>query len=70
MTTGVVASESDSIVSMQSAPPTNYLLKCQKLPPQKTQNEMEYMCKDDINNTLSEINKNLVLRVKVYLRKL
>ena len=35
------------IVSMQSAPPTNYLLKCQKLPPQKTQNEMEYMCKDD-----------------------
>ena len=42
-----IASESDSIVSMQSASPINYLLKCQKLPPQKTQNEMEYMSKDD-----------------------
>ena len=50
VTTRVVASESDSIVffvSMQSASPINYLLKCQKLQPQKTQNEMEYMSKDD-----------------------
>ena len=33
----VVASESDSIVHMQSA--NNYLLKCQKLLPQKTWND-------------------------------
>ena len=42
VTTQVVASESDSIVHMQSAPPNNKVTKITTL---KDWNEMEYMCK-------------------------